>query len=88
MALDGLEEVLTKRFGKDGTRKRKQSGVHLVRYADDFIITGKTKEILEQEVKPIVIRFLNRRGLSLSDKKTKVTYIEEGFDFLGQNIIN
>lgn len=35
MALDGLEEVLCARFGNKGTKKRKQSKVHLIRYADD-----------------------------------------------------
>jgi len=77
MTLDGLEKVM-KSF-----RKRK---VNFVRYADDFIVTGDSKELLEQEVKPMIIRFLKERGLTLSDEKTKVTHIEEGFDFLGQNV--
>ncbi len=57
--------------------------VNWVRYADDFIITGKSKELLENEVKPWVEKFLMERGLTLSVEKTKVTHIEEGFDFLG-----
>ena len=85
MGLDNLEDELIKHFGRKGTKKRKKSGVHLIRYADDFIITGKTREILE-EVKPIVEEFLFKRGLSLSKKKTSVTCIEQGFDFLGQTI--
>ena len=86
MALDGLETVLTKQFGNKGTKKRKKSGVHLIRYADDFIITGKTKEILEIQVKPIVEDFLFQRGLTLSAEKTTTTHIDKGFDFLGQTI--
>lgn len=86
MALDGLEETLVKHFGKKGSKKRKQSGVHLVRYADDFIITGKTKEILEGKVKPLITEFLHHRGLTLSAKKTVITHIEKGFDFLGQTV--
>ncbi len=58
----------------------------MVRYADDFIITGRTKELLEDEVKPLVEEHLNERGLGLSREKTKTTHIEEGFDFLGQNV--
>ena len=52
----------------------------------DFIITGVSKEILETEVKPLVIAFLPQRGLELSEEKTRITHIEDGFDFLGQNV--
>lgn len=86
MTLDGLENVLAEQFGNKGTKKRKKSGVHLVRYADDFIITGKTKEILEIQVKPLVENFLFQRGLNLSKTKTTITHIEQGFDFLGQTV--
>ena len=37
-------------------------------------------------VKPLVESFLTERGLVLSPEKTLITHIEEGFDFLGQNI--
>jgi RNA-directed DNA polymerase len=83
MALDGLEKLLTEQFPKT-TGLNPQ--VHLVRWADDFIITGRNKELLEQEVKPLVAQFLQVRGLSLSPEKTKITHIQEGFDFLGQNL--
>lgn len=55
-------------------------------YADDFIITGVSKEMLENKVKPVVESFLRERGLTLSAEKTKITHINEGFDFLGMNI--
>jgi len=80
MALDGLETLLAKKFAARGLK------MHLVRYADDFIITGNSKEWLEQEVKPAVIEFLAERGLVLSPEKTKITHIRDGFDFLGWNI--
>lgn len=57
-----------------------------MRYADDFIITGTSREVLEGEVRPLVERFLNERGLQLSPDKTRITHINEGFDFLGQNL--
>jgi RNA-directed DNA polymerase len=60
--------------------------VNFVRYADDFIITGSSKELLENEVKPLVEQFMLERGLQLSPEKTCITHIEQGFDFLGQNI--
>jgi uncharacterized protein YdhG (YjbR/CyaY superfamily) len=55
-----------------------------VRYADDFIVTGKSKKILEQKVKPAIEKFLSERGLKLSEEKTCITYIKHGFTFLGQ----
>ena len=51
-----------------------------------FIITGVTRELLEQEIRPLVEAFLSERGLSLSPEKTRIVHIEEGFDFLGQNV--
>jgi RNA-directed DNA polymerase len=59
---------------------------NFIRYADDFVITGRTKELLEGEVKPIVEKFLQERGLELSPTKTVITHVEKGFDFLGQNV--
>ncbi len=85
IALDGLEAVLTERFGSTA-KSMTQFRVRLVRYADDFIITGNSKELLEREVKPRVEAFLAERGLELSQEKTKITHISEGFDFLGQNV--
>ncbi len=63
----------------------KRDQVNLVVYADDFIVTGRTKEILEEKVKPAIKEFLKVRGLELSLDKTKTTHINDGFDFLGQN---
>jgi RNA-directed DNA polymerase len=85
MALDGLEETLRVRFGNQGSR-RSSHRVHVVRYADDFIVTGASRGILETEVRPVVEQFLSTRGLELSEEKTRITHIEEGFDFLGQNV--
>ncbi len=79
MALDGLEKVAIK--AASSTQK-----VHVVKYADDFIITGASREVLEETVKPAVAAFLRERGLELSLEKTHITHIEEGFDFLGFNV--
>lgn len=54
--------------------------------SDWYIITGRTKELLEGEVKPLVETFLRARGLELSQEKTSITHIGDGFDFLGQNV--
>jgi RNA-directed DNA polymerase len=60
--------------------------VNFIRYADDFIVTARTKETLEQIVKPALVAFLAERGLELSEQKTTLTHIEAGFNFLGQNV--
>ena len=87
MTLDGLQTMLALRFRKRGISKKILAfKVNLVRYADDFIITGRNKEILEHEIMPLVKEFLSVRGLTLSEEKTKITHIDEGFDFLGFNI--
>ena len=90
LVLDGLETLLATKFGSlryDGHSSRtRKFQVHFVRYADDFIITGKSKSLLENEVRPLVREFLLQRGLTLSEQKTKVTHLTEGFDFLGQNV--
>ncbi len=81
LALDGLEELLSRRFPPHHRHK-----VHMARYADDFIITGATPEVLTHEVRPLVERFLAERGLRLSPEKTVITHVDTGFDFLGQNV--
>jgi RNA-directed DNA polymerase len=83
--LDGLQRLLAERFDTPRSRKRMLK-VHLVRYADDFIITGASKVLLECEVKPLVEQFLKERGLELSPEKTRITQVEDGFDFLGQTL--
>ena len=85
LTLDGLERELRDRYPKT-TRRGRAPKVNLVRFADDFIITGQSKEVLEDEVKPLVERFLGARGLALSPEKTVITHITDGFDFLGQNV--
>lgn len=85
MTLDGLAAELEAHFGRKGSPKKSTYKVNLCRYADDFVITGISKMFLEHEVKPVIERFLAKRGLELSVEKTRITSIEEGFDFLGWN---
>jgi RNA-directed DNA polymerase len=87
LTLDGLDGLLKQRFRvKRVNGKNVNPKIHLIRYADDFIITGPTKDVLENEVKPLVEQFLRERGLQLSPEKTCITHIEQGFDFLGQTL--
>ncbi|MCP4136432.1 MAG: group II intron reverse transcriptase/maturase [bacterium] len=77
--LSGMEKEIRKGF-------KKADKVYVVVYADDFIITGRSKELLENEVKPRVAKFLKERGLMLSEEKTTIAHIDEGFDFLSHNV--
>jgi RNA-directed DNA polymerase len=77
MTLDGLEEAVHRAVPR-------RSRVNFIRYADDFIITSKSKRLLEDKVKPAVETFLAERGLTLSGEKTMITHIKRGFTFLGQ----
>ena len=79
MTLDGLEQAVLHAVPR-------RSRVNFVRYADDFIVTGKSKRILEAMVKPTIEEFLAKRGLTLSEKKTAITHIRDGFTFLGQSL--
>lgn len=80
LTLSGLEQAVHSAINK------RTDKVNLSIYADDFIVTGVSQEILQMKVKPVVESFLKERGLELSQEKTKITHIDDGFDFLGTNI--
>jgi RNA-directed DNA polymerase len=77
MVLDGMEQVAMSAMPR-------RNKINFVRYADDFIITGKSKTILETKIKPAIEAFLSKRGLELSKEKTVITHIKDAFTFLGQ----
>ncbi|WP_338641370.1 group II intron reverse transcriptase/maturase [Burkholderia pyrrocinia] len=85
MALDGLEAAV---YASVGASKlaRSKAQLNVVRYADDFVVTSVSKDVLESRVLPAVRVFMAKRGLELSEEKTRITNISEGFDFLGQNV--
>lgn len=93
IALSGLDEHFTQRWealGKPAQRARRRRGgepaMKLVRYADDFVVmiagTCDDAEALRDEVTTV----LAPMGLRLSEAKTRVSHIDEGFDFLGWHI--
>src|SRR5690606_33600328 len=71
MVLDGIENVIGRKFGSfklDGNYdKQRKNPLLFVRYADDFVVIGRTEEVLEHEVKPLIQSFLKERGLELSE---------------------
>src|ERR1051325_6032374 len=68
LTLDGLEKAIR------ATVVRREK-VNVIRYADDVVVTAACKETLEQKVKPVITRFLQERGLKLSEEKTVITHI-------------
>ena len=88
MVLDGLEPMILGVYwaSKKGTVsvKNNRNKVHVVRFADDFIVTAANKKALE-EIREMISDFLVPRGLKLSEEKTLITHIDDGFDFLGWN---
>lgn len=85
MALDGLEAVVHASAG-GSERARRRAKLNVIRYADDFVVSGASKDVLESQVLPAIRRFMAERGLELSEEKTRITHIGQGFDFLGQNV--
>jgi RNA-directed DNA polymerase len=83
-ALNGLDKAISSAFRNASQRAAHK--VNLVRYADDFVITGVNREVLQDIITPAVTAFLAPRGLELAPEKTKITHLTEGYDFLGQNI--
>lgn len=83
MVLDGLEKVVEKAAKRRDPRSTYKN-VITVRYADDFVVLGRTQEILKL-VTPTIEEFLRKRGLRLNPKKTITTTLTDGFDFVGFN---
>ena len=90
LTLNGLENYLGKQFKhgyaklENGNKSRRQTCINVVRYADDFVVTGRSKRQLER-VKTAISEFLIIRGLKISEEKTEIRFIYQGFDFLGWN---
>src|SRR2546421_541661 len=75
-ALDGLEQLLKEDYPTGRCLKSLgglRPAVNFIRYADDFVITSRSKDLLEGEVQPLVENFLQQRGLKLSPTKTVIT---------------
>jgi RNA-directed DNA polymerase len=87
IALHGMEAAAGVRYtGWAGREFGAVAGTPaLVRYADDFVVLTHTEEEA-YKVKQTLSEWLEVRGLSFNEEKTKVVNLEEGFDFLGFNV--
>ncbi|WP_232224401.1 reverse transcriptase domain-containing protein [Candidatus Paracaedibacter symbiosus] len=79
IALSGLERQLV----STSQKQRDKEKINMIAFADDFIVTAQSQELLKQKVKPLLEETLGKVGLKLSIEKTKITSIDEGFEFLG-----
>ena len=82
IALHGMEQALGCKYNAQGINKGKFA---IVRYADDFAVFCPSKEEAI-EAKMLLADWLQTRGLQLSEEKTHIRHLREGFNFLGFNI--
>ena len=66
--------------------RRSVFSVNFIRYADDFVVTAASKQILEQNIKAVIVEFLRERGLKLSEEETLIRHKAQGLNFLGQRL--
>jgi RNA-directed DNA polymerase len=88
VALDGLErefecENPNGAPKSPALRRGNNRGINLIRYADDFVVSAPSREVLETYATPKVQKFLAQRGLQLNEAKTRIVHVDDGFDFLG-----
>jgi RNA-directed DNA polymerase len=67
-------------------RRHSQGNWKLIRYADDFVLMVSGDRHHAEALREDVAAVLAPLGLRLSPEKTRVVYIDEGFDFLGFHI--
>jgi RNA-directed DNA polymerase len=87
IALDGMETYLYDELRKKGYKvaELRLGQIKVVRYADDFVVMHENKAVIEDS-KLIITKWLKKRGLELSEEKTRIVHSTEGFDFLGFNV--
>lgn len=82
IALHGMEKALGVQRTKEGKVKAECRAV--IRYADDFVVLCNSRNEAEQ-AREDLSQWLTSRGLELSEEKTRVVHLTEGFNFLGFN---
>lgn len=82
IALHGMESALGIQYNKNGYTVSDRG---IVRYADDLVVFCKSQEDAESAVDELS-KWMKTRGLALSNSKTKIVHLTEGFNFLGFNV--
>jgi len=76
-----LSNILLTPFDREMRRK----GYKLTRWADDWLITCKTRQEAESALST-ANRILERLGVTLHSEKTRIVHVKHGFEFLGFKI--
>ena len=71
---------------RERRRRHGEANYRLMRYADDFVVMVSGTKAHAEALKDEVAAVLSPMGLRLSEEKTTVVHIDEGFDFLGFRI--
>jgi RNA-directed DNA polymerase len=74
------------RVDRSRRRRHGQATYRLVRYADDFVVMIAGNRAHAEDLKADVAQVLATMGLRLSEEKTTIAHIDEGFEFLGFRI--
>jgi RNA-directed DNA polymerase len=95
IALSVLDEYFVAAWAAMGAhsgarQQRRRTGLatyRLVRYADDFVVLVAGTRDHAEAVRDEAAAVLAPMGLRLSEAKTRVVHIDEGFDFLGFRVV-
>lgn len=82
VALHGMGDAIGANLPAGGRVKVSPA---LVRYADDFVALCATKEEARDR-KAKLAAWLEPRGLTFNEEKTRIVHLSDGFDFLGFNV--
>lgn len=82
IGLHGLEKAVKAIPYQYRNGKKSHNGMGIIRYADDFIVTAKSREDI-LEAKKVIEEWLEERNLKLSEEKTRIVQVTDGCDFLG-----
>jgi RNA-directed DNA polymerase len=80
------QSEMASRVDRARRRRHGQATYRLVRYADDFVVMIAGDQAHAERLKTQVAEVLAGVGLRLSEEKTSIAHIDEGFEFLGFRI--
>ncbi|MFG2261293.1 group II intron reverse transcriptase/maturase [Streptomyces mirabilis] len=90
VALSVLDEYFARRHREQRRMTRQQRrgepSFRLIRYADDWVALVRGDRADAEAIRDEAAEALSTMGLRLSEEKTTLAHIDEGFDFLGWRI--
>ena len=75
-----------KSYQREQRRRKGLANYRLVRYADDWVILVAGTQADAEQLREEAAAVLLPMGLRLSEEKTRIVHIDQGFDFLGMHI--